>query len=126
MNETVIIAILAIVAGALILRSMLRARTQVPLPSDPQPLPGRASEELEELELDHAMGRVSEADYLRWKGSLGVAEAADVEPPASDARTRAESLVRQWKEKPLRRCETCGERPEPDARFCSNCGAGLA
>lgn len=23
-------------------------------------------------------------------------------------------------------CESCGPRPEPDARFCSNCGARLA
>jgi predicted amidophosphoribosyltransferase len=23
-------------------------------------------------------------------------------------------------------CPRCGPRPEPDARFCSNCGGGLA
>lgn len=127
MNETVIIGVLGVLAAVLILGPLLRGRSRTSVPSKAPPVaaPG-TSDELEELELDRAMGRISEADYSRWKAALAVAEsAADPELPATDARARAEALVRQWKEKPRRRCEKCGERPEPEARFCSNCGAEL-
>jgi hypothetical protein len=127
MNETVVIGILGIIAAVLILGPLLRARSRTSVRSAATPVgaPG-TSDELEELELDHAMGRVSEADYVRWKTALGTDDpVSDAAPPATDARAKAESLVRQWSEKPRRRCEKCGERPEPDAQFCSNCGAGL-
>lgn len=126
MNETVIIGILGVIAAVLILGPLWRGRSQKSVPSKAPPIatPG-TSDELEELELDRAMGRVSESDYQKWKGSLAVGEPEAGEAADSDSRTKAESLVRQWSARPKRICETCGERPEPEARFCSNCGTAL-
>jgi hypothetical protein len=90
------------------------------------------SSELAELELDRAMGRVSEADFVKWRGEIeaGVtveegspAAAADAKP--TDATARAEALVRRWSTAARPSCPDCGVRPEPEARYCSNCGASL-
>lgn len=44
--------------------------------------------------------------------------AADATPVDVEARVRAYRANR-------RECETCGLRPEPDAVYCSTCGAAL-
>lgn len=92
-----------------------------------------ASDELSELELDRAMGRISEADYTRFRRELDarVEENSPPEPSSLDhatmgARERAEMLVRQWSAAQRPVCATCGQRPEPGARYCSTCGASLA
>jgi hypothetical protein len=43
----------------------------------------------------------------------------------TDATARAEALIRQWRDAPRPTCPNCGLRPEPAARYCSNCGTGL-
>ena len=50
-----------------------------------------------------------------------IAAAAGV---VSNADAAGEELVRLWREAPVD-CPVCGRRPEPDARFCSNCGRPL-
>ena len=87
---------------------------------------------MNELELDRAMGRISDDDYARWRRELEAGapddaptEAATAAPPPADGTTEAEALVRHWREAPRPICPTCGVRPEPAARFCSNCGASL-
>jgi hypothetical protein len=121
-----IVAVLAVFGLWLLFRGRLTDK-------DPRPASSVPSEELSELELDRAMGRISEADYARFRRELDtVTESAAPPdaPPAHDAvdvtRERAELLVRQWSAANRPVCATCGERPEPGARYCSTCGAHLA
>ena len=70
--------------------------------------PDYAVDALRELEFDRATGKISDDDYASLKTrytnkALTVMRAGD-------------RLV----------CDKCGPRPEPDAAFCSNCGAPLA
>ena len=70
--------------------------------------PDYAVDALRELEFDRATGKISDDDYVSLKArytnkALTVMRAGD-------------RLV----------CDKCGPRPEPDAAFCSNCGAPLA
>lgn len=128
-NELLILVVIGVVAAAFILRPLLRGRgasaARAPRPGPRAAvLRPAASEELAELELDRAMGRVSEADFERWRHELEpVPDARQAEPV--DDRDRAEALVRRWREAPRAKCPKCGERPEAGARFCSNCGASL-
>lgn len=108
---------------------------------------------LAELELDHDMGRLTDEDYeaLREK-ALADAEAWSARPvgeepvaatpapvprdrkpaprPAKAARrdldALAEEMIRRQRARPRAACPTCGDRPEPGATFCSNCGQELA
>lgn len=130
MNEQLVLIAIGVVAAAFILRPLLRGKTSrlAARPMRPEPAAGR-SEALNELELDRAMGRVSDEDYATWRRELE-AGATPEAPPAvaapDDATSRAEALVRQWREAPRPVCANCGLRPEPGARFCSNCGASVA
>ena len=140
MNELVVVAAIGVVAAVFILRPLWRSRGPATRrvasresASVAPPAGAVASEELAELELDRAMGRVSEEDYQRWRGQIEAAVPGDqAGPPAveapvpADARAQAEALVRRWSEIPRPHCPVCGERPEPEARYCSNCGASLS
>jgi hypothetical protein len=97
-----------------------------------EPLGERAREVLErekmlvlrsikELEFDHAMGKVGEADFKDLSGrlrarALGLMqdlERADAGRPPSPAPPAS----------PARRpCANCGTTNDPDAKFCKNCG----
>jgi ribosomal protein L40E len=70
--------------------------------------PDYSIDALRELEFDRATGKISDEDYASLKArytnkALTVMRAGD-------------RLV----------CDRCGPRAEPDAVFCSNCGAPLA
>jgi cytochrome c-type biogenesis protein CcmI len=66
-----------------------------------------AVDALRELEFDRQTGKISDADYESLKARY--TEQALVAMRAGGA--------------PV--CERCGQRPESDAAFCSNCGAEL-
>lgn len=147
-----VLVFLGVLAAGLVAWPLLRPAGGSRSPASP----GRRSlpvddvpDELAELELDRAMGRVSEADYERLKVRLakpappaeggagaapagaGSAPAAAVSSPAGAVSaprgaSGAEELVRRWTEVPPARCASCGPRPEPAARFCSRCGAPVA
>jgi cytochrome c-type biogenesis protein CcmH/NrfG len=128
MSEQFVLIAIGLVVAAVVLRPLLRGAGKRAATSSAAP-PSTTSDELAELELDRSMGRVSEEDYARWSAEL--ASSAPVPTPeldkaaSNDARARAEALVRRWKEAPRPSCPNCGVRPEPEARFCSNCGATL-
>jgi cytochrome c-type biogenesis protein CcmI len=130
MSEQLVLIAIGLVVAAFVLRPLLRGTRKRAANSFTSPVAAATSDQLAELELDRAMGRVSEADYTRWRAELvrsTPVPAVEAENAASeDARLRAEALVRQWQEAPRPTCSKCGVRPEPGARFCSNCGAALA
>jgi cytochrome c-type biogenesis protein CcmI len=125
MNETAVLIILGLVAAVFVLRPLLRGRVggtstgRVDHAAHPT-----APDELAELELDRAMGRVSEADFQKWRGELesDIAPGDEARPLPGSTSARAEALIRQWREAPRPTCPNCGLRPEPAARYCSSCG----
>jgi cytochrome c-type biogenesis protein CcmI len=131
MTEQVVVIAIGAVVAAFVLRPLLR-RKGAPRVAKPSISSAGGADELAELELDREMGRVSEADYQRWRAELerampapAPADKTEVVIPDS-AVARAEELVRQWRDAARPTCPNCGVRPEPGARFCSNCGASLA
>lgn len=71
-----------------------------------------AVDALREIEFDHATGKLSERDYTELKATY-TQRAVDAMRSGDGGATSA--LV----------CGRCGPRPEPDAVFCSECGAAL-
>ena len=128
MSEQFVLIAIGLIVAAFVFRPLLRGASTRTAKSSPAPT-GTTSDELSELDLDRAMGRVSEEDYARWSAELARSVAVPASEPEEaapdDARVRAEALVRRWKEAPRPSCPNCGVRPEPEARFCSNCGAPL-
>ena len=128
MSEQLVLIAIGLVVGAFVLRPLVRGAGKRAAKSPTAPASAPVSDELAELELVRAMGRVSEEDYARWRGALADAAprpAKSPKPAEDDASVRAEALVRRWKEAPRPSCPNCGVRPEPAARYCSNCGASL-
>jgi ribosomal protein L40E len=70
-----------------------------------------AVDALREIEFDHATGKLSDRDYAELK--------ATYTQRAVDAMRAGDGVATV----PV--CTRCGPRPEPDAVFCSECGAAL-
>lgn len=94
-----------------------------PAPTEPGDMAIRA---LREIEFDRATGKLSDADYAELRTTYGAraleemrsADAAAADPDPIEAKVRAYRAAH-------RECVTCGLRPEPDATYCSTCGAFL-
>ncbi|HSA55875.1 MAG TPA: zinc ribbon domain-containing protein [Gemmatimonadaceae bacterium] len=150
MSERLLLVLLAAVVLALLSLPLLRRRAgdgapaRTPAVPPPPPDDDAAGLALREIELDREMGKLSEADYRALKARYDAARAGTsaspspvealkpapsgapgqaAEPESLDE--RAEALVRRWRDQTVR-CPACGERPEPDARYCSRCGRVLA
>ena len=65
----------------------------------------QAIDALREIEFDRATGKLSDIDYNELKSSY-------TQRAINEMRSGGGAV-----------CDRCGPRPEPDARFCSNCGA---
>jgi hypothetical protein len=84
---------------------------------------------LREIEFDRATGKLSDADYAVLKvrytqralDAMRASGSAAADAPVDDAVEAAVLAIRAR----LRSCARCGPRPEPDAIYCSNCGAYL-
>jgi hypothetical protein len=96
-----------------------------------EPAQDGAIRALREIEFDRATGKLSPADYEQLKGaytSRAVAELRAHDEPAAPVRgdDAAEALIRRARATAAEcwHCRTVC--PEPDAVYCSTCGAYLA
>lgn len=81
---------------------------------------------LREIEFDRATGKLSDSDYAELRktyGARALEEMRGAAAPVTDA-DPIEARVRAYRET-RRECASCGLRPEPDAVYCSSCGAYL-
>jgi hypothetical protein len=84
---------------------------------------------LREIEFDRATGKLSDADYADLKtcytqralDAMRASGAVSADAHVADVVEAAVLAIRAR----LRSCARCGPRPEPDAIYCSNCGAYL-
>ena len=88
---------------------------------------------LQEIEFDHATGKLSDADFERMKSDYAKRalaaikhERAEDGSDGSSIEDEAERIIRAAKGDSGKRCPTCGPRPEADAVFCSQCGRALS
>jgi hypothetical protein len=98
---------------------------------------GLAVQGLRELEFDHEMGKLSDADYLALRASLearalsvmSAQERARREPRAAAlklaTRRPASTLPRAAEVSDARFCPQCGGRAATGANFCVECGTSL-
>lgn len=83
---------------------------------------------LREIEFDRATGKLSEDDYTELRKTYGERALKELrvskEPAPGQPLDPIEARVRAYR-MTHRECPTCGLRPEPDAIYCSTCGAFL-
>lgn len=88
----------------------------------------RAVDALREIEFDRATGKLSDADYAslkaRYTAEAVVALRAEAGVPRGPSDADVEALIERARER-APRCSAHGPRPEPDARYCSECGRYL-
>ena len=98
------IGALCYVLWPLLVPSLASATATAPRPATPD----YAVDALRELEFDRATGKISDSDYVSLKARY----------------TNKALTIMRAADRPV--CDKCGPRPEPDAVFCSSCGAPLA
>jgi hypothetical protein len=133
-------AVAAVALGALvlwyILSPLFRPATAAPAflePLDPEETRrGIALIALKEIDFDRATGKLSDLDYQALKEKYtqeAVAalreEDVTVDPVEALIAERSRTLGSAAASGGGLTCPNCGPRPEPDARFCSNCGGAL-
>ena len=149
MTNTVIFLVIAAAVAAAILIPLLRRGPAGGQSSRPGQRPATRTRELSadlaEIELDRAMGRLSESDHADLRARYEAADAASpvtvlapappstgdealspaADAPVTDLDARAEAMIRTYRESGRPPCPSCGPRPEASARFCSSCGRFL-
>jgi len=119
--------LLAILALWLVVGPLTRSGPVVEL-EDPVPLEetrrGQALVALNEIEFDHATGKLSDDDFADLRNRHGKQALAMI---AAEDGSNAEQLVARRLDGLERGlvCAQCGPRPEPDAAYCSTCGRPL-
>jgi hypothetical protein len=94
-------------------------------PATAAPAEHEAVAALREIEFDRVTGKLSDADYDELKSRYTERALAALRQSASDSPVDdAEAAVLAVRQR-MRRCGTCGPRPEPDATYCSSCGVFL-
>jgi hypothetical protein len=86
---------------------------------------------LREIEFDRATGKLSDSDYAELKSrytaqalaAMRARGGADA-PGGASPEDLVEATVLAYRSR-LKSCAQCGPRPEPDAVYCSSCGAYL-
>lgn len=84
----------------------------------------RVLDALRDLQIEHATGKISDADYAMLKGRYDTKAAVVLqEIDALEMNTSKKSATRQAKAQGA--CPRCHARLEPDDRFCFECGYKL-
>jgi hypothetical protein len=93
---------------------------------DERPPDDSAIVALREIEFDKATGKLSESDYAELKRIYTARAVTEMRRagPVTEYPDPIEARVQAYR-RTHRECVTCGVRPEPDARYCSTCGAFL-
>jgi hypothetical protein len=78
---------------------------------------------LREIEFDRVTGKLSDSDYDELKTRY-TERALSAMRGSQVAEDPIEAAVLAYRAR-IRSCGRCGPRPEPDAVYCSNCGAYL-
>lgn len=137
MTELLLAAALAVAVLGYVLWPMLRDTVpgpeEVSLPDAEETRRGQAVAALREIEFDYAIGKLSEDDHAALKARYtaeAVAAARVESAAASGATADVEGMIAARRDVLAAgagpaACDTCGPRPEPDARFCSTCGKRL-
>jgi hypothetical protein len=135
--EAIAAALVGMAGLLLVLQPLFRSQHNPPSrpePLDPEETPrGIALAALKEIDFDRETGKLSEADYefLKAKYTTVALEALRAEQtgrstdPVEDVIAARVREVRAPEVNDEPRCRACGPRPEPDALFCSTCGAKL-
>ena len=84
---------------------------------------------LREIEFDRATGKLSDTDYAELKQryterAIAAMRREEGTASATPPEDEIEAAVLAWRARQPA-CAACGPRPEPDAVFCSTCGAYL-
>lgn len=132
---------LVLVVAAYLARPLLVERLVQPSPEEARRAELLVEREtvlaaLHELDLDRAMGKLTEEDYQALRAEwlargAAVLRALDELEAAStaadpEAWLEAEVARRRTARRRDRRCDRCGRAAEPEDRFCAACGAPLA
>lgn len=134
--ETIAAAIVGLVVLWLVFEPLLLHKApahELIEPEDPDETPrGQALLALKEIEFDRETGKLSDEDYqtLKTRYSARAIALLQADEPAVPTEDALEALIaaRVRTLHPVGgapSCPSCGPRPEPDALFCSACGAGL-
>lgn len=126
--------LLAVLAVAYVLYPLLFASASashrpVGLPRVAPPADEDAIVALREIEFDRATGKLSDTDYAELKSrytarALAAMRARGEGSADATPEDLVEATVLAYRQR-LKSCARCGPRPEPDAVYCSNCGAYL-
>ena len=127
--------LLAVAALAYVLYPLLFGTATPGARVAPRVAPARQSGEedavvaLREIEFDRVTGKLSDTDYAELKTrytrqALETMRASGTAGAPTGVDDAAEAAVLAYRAR-IRRCAHCGPRPEPDAIYCSNCGAYL-
>ena len=132
MTPLIIGTLLALGALAYVLWPLISAEGRATTWTKSEPPPARSADdprdavaELREIEFDHATGKLSESDYSALRARYTSEAVAALRARENVADDPVEAEIRRVRAQ-TRVCKTCGPRPEPGARYCSTCGAGLA
>ncbi|MFL5607307.1 MAG: zinc ribbon domain-containing protein [Gemmatimonadaceae bacterium] len=135
MLPLVVGSLLAVVVVAYVLYPLLfadaatSARRPLGLPLLAPPADEDAVVALREIEFDRATGKLSDSDYGELKSrytarALSAMRARGGVDAGESPEDLVEATVLAYRAR-LKSCTRCGPRTEPDAVYCSNCGAYL-
>lgn len=122
--ETLAALLLGATVLWLVLQPLYRPASVAPAfeePEDPEETKrGIALIALKEIDFDRATGKLSNVDYEFLKSKYTAEALAAIREEAAGGSAAAPGAV------PSLRCARCGAHPEPGARYCTECGTGLA
>ena len=126
---------LALVGGAYVVQPILGARGQAQEEidrrrSELQAERDRALDRLQELDMDHSMGKIPDADYaaerqIVLRQGAEVLRQLDQLGPSDDLEGQLEAAIAEARQSTSAECPSCGTPIVAGDRFCAQCGTDL-